>query len=304
MIATATAGPGMRAQLADTVSAVIAEDTDVVLLLGDIGVRGFRHAAEAHPDRVYNIGILEPTTVGLAAGLARAGMVPVVHTIAPFLVERSFEQIKIDFGYQQLGGNFVSVGASYDYAALGCTHHCPGDVALLATVPGMEIVVPGTAADFDTLFRDRYRNTTPTYYRLSERTNRTAVPVTFGEAQVVREGNAATVIAVGPMLDAVLDATEGMDVTVLYYTTILPFDARALYESASRTGRVFAVEPFYAGTLAHELQRVLAPIPVRIDGAGVPRQFLTHYGTAAEHDSALGLTAPALRNRLEAFLDA
>ena len=218
----------MRGQLAETVSSVLEKDERLVLLLGDIGVWGFHKAFERFPERVYNIGILEQATVSAAAGLALSGLVPVVHTIAPFIVERSAEQLKVDFCYQGLGGNFISVGASYDYAALGCTHHCPGDAGLLMNIPGMEIVLPGTSSEFDLLFREAYANGSPTYFRLSERENAAGHDVQFGKAVIVRKGGAATVVAVGPVLDTVMEAASGLDVTVLYYTTISPFDADAL----------------------------------------------------------------------------
>ena len=89
----------MRKQLADTVGDAIKADDKVVLLFGDVGTYGFRHAAAQFPSRVYNVGILEQSMVSMAAGLSMQGFIPVVHTIAAFLVERSFEQIKDDFGY-------------------------------------------------------------------------------------------------------------------------------------------------------------------------------------------------------------
>ena len=99
----------MRKQLIDTMSKTLEKNKETVLLLGDIGVHGFRHAKKKFPNRVYNIGILEQTTVSLAAGLKIAGFTPTVHTIAPFLIERAYEQIKVDFCYQGLGGNLVTV---------------------------------------------------------------------------------------------------------------------------------------------------------------------------------------------------
>ena len=128
----------MRKQFVNTFESLISTDENLVLLLGDIGVFGFRNSFTKFPERVMNVGVLEQSTVGMAAGLARMGMNPVIHTIAPFLVERAYEQIKVDFGYQKLGCNLVSVGGSYDYAALGCTHHCPGDVGVLQNIPDIQ----------------------------------------------------------------------------------------------------------------------------------------------------------------------
>jgi transketolase len=234
--------------------------------------------------------------------LAKTQLIPVVHTIAPFLVERSLEQLKIDFGYQQLGGNFVSVGASYDYASLGCTHHCPGDVAVLQTIPGMEIVVPGTAAEFNTLFTQSYANGNPTYFRLSERENANSQNVTFGKAEVIQHGTQATVIAVGPTLQHVALAAAGLDVAVLYYTTLAPFDAQTLRENFAASGLVLLVEPFYSGTLTQHVCSSVVPKPVSVSTVGVPHAFLTKYGSASEHDQALGLTPENIRSQIQALL--
>jgi len=121
----------MRKQFVRTTEEIMTKDPRLVLLPGDIGVFGFRNAFQRHPERTYNIGICEQAMTSLAAGLAKEGFIPVLHSIAPFVVERSFEQLKVDLCYQNLPAKIVSVGGSYDYAGLGCTHHCPGDVAVL-----------------------------------------------------------------------------------------------------------------------------------------------------------------------------
>lgn len=291
----------MRRQFIATLESILATDPTTVLLLGDIGVFGFKKASAMYPDRVYNIGILEPSTIGVAAGLALTGYVPVVHTIAPFLVERALEQLKIDFGYQRLGGNFISVGGSYDYAALGCTHHCPGDVGILLNIPGMEIVLPGTSEEFDQLFHQAYSNGRPTYFRLSEQQNSAAREVAFGRASLIQEGRRATVLAVGPMLDAALEAARGQDVAVVYCTTLAPFDASTLRE-ACPSRRVILCEPYYSGALIPAVQEALAPEPVRILTVGVPRTFLREYGRVQEHDSQLGINADGIRMRIQEMI--
>ena len=293
----------MRKQFVKTVEIQLKRDERLVLLLGDIGVFGFQKAFKAVPERVFNIGILEAATVSLAAGLAKVDLIPIVHTIAPFLVERAFEQIKIDFGYQRLGGNFVSVGASYDYASLGCTHHCPGDVGVLQNIPEMEIVVPGTAAEFDALFQQTYADGRPTYYRLSESENLTSQPVIFGKANMLKKGSLATVVAVGPTLGYILPAVEGIDVGVIYYTTVAPFDYDTLRANLAISGKILLVEPFYSGTLARDVSLATYPKQVTIDFVGVPREFLTHYGQAEMHDQAIGFTSGKIRARLEALIN-
>lgn len=288
----------MRKQLVNTVESVLEDDERTVLLLGDIGVFGFRNAFRSFPNRAYNIGILEQSTVSLAAGLSLNGLIPVVHTIAPFLVERSLEQLKIGFCYQKVGGNFISVGASYDYAALGCTHHCPADVGLLKNLPGMEIVVPGTSGEFDILFKQAYSDGNPTYFRLSERENPVGFDVEFGKANVIKKGKLATVAAVGPLLKPVLEASKDLDVTVLYYTTISPFDSKTLKDNCPSL-KVLLCEPYYQGALSLEVTKALAPAPILLDCLGVPHRFLTDYGEAHEHDKVIGFTPQIIRERIE-----
>ena len=106
--------PTMRAQMGRTLEDLMDVDPRLVVVLADISTGYIERPATTHPDRVINVGIMEQTAISLAAGFALEGFVPVVHSIAPFLVERPFEQIKDDFCYQWLGVNFISIGASYD----------------------------------------------------------------------------------------------------------------------------------------------------------------------------------------------
>lgn len=291
----------MRKQLVATVESLLDQDERVVLLLGDIGVFGFRQAFARHPKRVYNIGILEQSSVGMAAGLAKEGLIPIFHSIAPFVVERAFEQLKVDFGYQNLGGLFITVGGSYDYAALGCTHHCPGDVALMKTIPNMEVVVPGSVQDFDLICRETYANGKPKYFRLSEFAHRHEVKAVYPKATVIKRGRGGTVLAIGPLLPTVIEAVGDLDVSILYYTTLAPFDHETLAENCPN-GRVLLVEPFYEGTLSYDVQRSLAGRSgYSVLAVGVPHQFLTNYGKAKDHDAFCGLTADAIRTKAVGF---
>ena len=287
----------MRKQFVKTLRNLLHTDDRTVLFLGDISVFGFKDEIKTLPLRAYNIGILEQSTISLAAGIAKCGLIPFVHTIAPFIVERGFEQLKVDFGYQELNGNFISVGGSYDYSSLGCTHHCPADVGLLSNIPGMEILIPGTSSEVDTLIIQSYNNSKPTYTRLSEYENKINFDTKHGKGVLVKEGSKATIICYGPMLQSVIDAAADLDVTLLYYTSIMPFDYDLLRENFNEN--IIICEPFYEGSTNHLIHACLVDKKYRVTNIGIPRKFLFKYGSKEQHDNSLKLDTSNIRDRLK-----
>ncbi|MEV0318351.1 transketolase C-terminal domain-containing protein [Streptomyces sp. NPDC050658] len=296
----------MRDRFAPVVSRLLDEDPRVAVVLAEIGADGFKDTQRKHPDRVINVGIREQLLVGAGAGLALAGMRPVVHTFASFLVERPFEQLKLDFGHQGVGGVLVSAAASFDWPAGGFTHMSPGDIALLDTLDGWTVHVPGHPDEAETLLRHAVAaGDDKVYVRLSVQSNARGLDVDGVRFRQVREGRGGVVVAVGPMLDHVLAATDGLDLTVLYATTVRPFDADVLREAvAAATADVVIVEPYLAGTSTAAANDVLADIPHRVLGLGVGRAELRRYGQIDEHMAAHGLDARSLRERISKFLGA
>jgi transketolase len=291
----------MRQRFERVTSELLDADPRVAVVLADIGTDGFGPARRRHPDRVINLGIREQLLIGVTSGLALAGLRPVAHTFAPFLIERPFEQIKLDIVHQNVGAVLVSAGGSYDYPAYGRTHLAPGDVALLDTLPGWTVHVPGHPDEAEELLRAAIRADGAVYLRLSLPANAAPFPLRPGGLTLLRRGHAGTVVAVGPLADAVLAATEGMDVTVLYAATIRPFDAAGLRATLDEPA-VAVVEPYLAGTSVPVIAAALADIPHRVIGLGVGREELRRYGTPAEHQAAHGLDPAALRASIIAFL--
>ncbi|MFC8428732.1 transketolase family protein [Streptomyces sp. NPDC057253] len=294
----------MRDRFTAVVSRLLDEDPRVAVVLAEIGRDGFAQAARRHPDRVVNVGIREQLLVGTGAGLALTGLRPVLHTFASFLVERPFEQVKLDLGHQEAGAVLVSAAASFDWPAGGYTHMAPGDVALLDTLDGWTVHVPGHPDEAETLLRHAVAaGDDRVYVRLSLQANREGRPVDGEGFRTVREGRSGVVVAVGPMLDHVLAATEGLDLTVLYATTVRPFDAAALRRATRTAGTdVVLVEPYLAGTSTAAANDALADVPHRVLGLGVGRRELRRYGTVEEHVRAHGLDARSLRERIGGFL--
>ncbi|MFI6358199.1 transketolase family protein [Streptomyces sp. NPDC050743] len=295
----------MRDRFAPVVSRLLDEDPRVAVVLAEIGKDGFDEAMARHPDRVVNVGIREQLLVGAAAGLALTGLRPVVHTFASFLVERPFEQVKLDLGHQNTGAVLVSAAASFDWPAGGYTHMAPGDVALLDTLDGWTVHVPGHPDEAETLLRRAVAaSDDKVYVRLSVQANRQGRLIDGERFAAVREGRGGVVLAVGPVLDPVLAATEGLDVTVLYATTVRPFDAAGLRRATESAGTdVVLVEPYLAGTSTTAVSEALADVPHRVLGLGVGRGELRRYGTVEEHVAAHGLDAVSLRERIGRFVE-
>lgn len=245
-------GIALRKAMVNVVSEVISEREYTALLLVDIGVWAFRDMLKKYPQRAKNIGIFEDGTISLAAGLGLSGITPIVYGISPFIAQRALEQLKLDFVYQKVGGNFITTGASYDFSTLGYSHYCPEDIATLRLLPGMEIVAPGAPAEFDTLFRASWNNGNPTYFRMTDYCNKTQVNVEFGKAAVLKRGSKTTVVTSAEMLDVTLEACADLDVTVLYYTTLSPFDKETLRQNFVG-GKVFVSTPYYVGSLTQIL---------------------------------------------------
>ncbi len=300
---TTTYPTTMRQAFADTVTDLMAGDPRIAVVLADISTDLFAPAARRYRDRVINVGIREQLLVSVAGGLALTGLRPVAHTFAPFLVERPFEQVKLDLGHQDVGAVLVSYGGSYDMAEAGRTHQAPGDVALLDTLPGWTIHVPGHPAEADRLLRAALPGDDRVYVRLSSDANDQPVP---GDGvRIVRPGRRGVVLAVGPTLDAVLAATETTDVTVAYTSTVRPLDGAGLRAAVLAADRpdVVLVEPYLAGTSAHRVSTVLDDMPHRLRSLGVGRdREARHYGTPADHDALHGLDARGIAASVRSFL--
>jgi len=244
----------LRNEFADTMLEVGSADPRLVVMVGDISHGILQPYAKACPGRYYNVGICEPTIVNMAAGLNKSGLIPVVHTIAPFIIERAYEQIKLDLGYQNLDANLISVGSAFDYGQLGCSHHCYADVSLMSHFKRAQVFVPGSPKEFNALFKQVYSQNKINYFRLTEFNHGVDLDLTqikAGKAIRIKEGNHLTIVTTGSQLKSAMDAipllqNEGIDPEILYYHTIKPFDFNTLLDSVTKTGHVMTVEELSA----------------------------------------------------------
>lgn len=292
----------MRRTFLKRVGNMIEQEQDTTFFTVDIGMWAIREVLEKYPDRCTNVGIYEDAMFSIAAGMAKRGLVPTIFGIQPYLIERTLEQIKMDLAYQKLGINVVGTGAAVDYPKYGYSHYCAEDVAIIKTIPGCEFVAPGTAKQFLTLFNQSYRNGHPTFFRVSDHPNvEYDVEVEFGKANVIQKGTKATVIAVSIMLDEVMRVCKDMDVTVLYYTTLEPFDRETLTANCD-TGKILICEPEYKGSLLYDVMESFPGKALEIEHVAFPREIFRNYGTYEEKMSYYGLKEDNIREKLETLI--
>ena len=253
----------MTSEFYTTIENVLAKDERVVVILGVSGVGICVDLSKKFPGRFIDAGIMEQSIIGIASGMSVAGMVPVVYGQSTFMIERPYEQLKVDFGYQKLGGNFVVYGGSTECGTIGATHCCPAALSVLSVIPGMEIVVPGSPYEFTSLFMESY--------------------------------------AIGPMLELAMRALGDEDVTVLYYTTVAPFDTAAL-QSNFVNDRLLLMEPAYQGGIMPQVLKALHDKKIKADFVGYPHEFITNHGYVAENAPMYGMTAEAVRKKYKELI--
>jgi transketolase len=283
----------MRKQFRNTIMDLSEHDSKMILLLGGVSVYLFKDFKEKHPDRFFNMGICENTLISVAAGLSSQGFFPFVHTIAPFITERCFEQIKIDLSYNNFGANIVSCGASFDYTWDGATHHCYTDLAILRLLPNIEVIQPGSRKEADILLKSQYNNGKTTYFRLSDFPHDIDIPVEFGKGVILKNPNSKiTVMTAGPLLGNVMEACKDLDVNIVYFHTIKPIDKDVVMKF--KDTRIIVIHDAFG------LYETICEIPnLCVHYNGLPDKFVNCYGKLDNARESLKLDVKSIRDSLK-----
>jgi len=279
----------MRRQFKDTVNELAEKDNSIVLIFGDVSVYLFNDFKIKYPHRFYNMGICENTLISVGAGLSSQGFIPFIHTIAPFLTERSYEQIKLDLCYNRFPANIVTCGASFDYAWDGPTHHCYADIEILRLLPEIEILQPGSVKELDILMKSQYANDNSVYFRLSDNPHQIDVPVEFGKGVLIKDANSQlTIMTAGPIFENVYHAVNDLNVNIVYFHTIKPIDTKII-NKFSHTDIIVINDAFGLYEAINEVQ------DLRTSNYGLQRRFFCCYGKLDHIRESIGLDTNSIR---------
>lgn len=274
------------------------EDNRIVVLDADLaGATRTAYFKKAYPDRHIDCGIAEANMVGIAAGLATAGMIPFISSFAMFAAGRAYEQIRNSVGYPHLNVKIGATHAGISVGEDGATHQCNEDVALMRTVPGMVIINPADDVEARAAVRAAAMYDGPVYLRFG----RLPVPVIhsdpdyqfeIGKGIQLSEGEDVTLVATGLMVAKALEAVkyleaDGIHAGVIDIHTIKPLDSEIILKAAGKTGKIVVLEEHSVigglGSAVSELLSELFPIPVKrigindVYGRSGPAEELLHY---------------------------
>lgn len=300
----------MRAEFVDAMLALFEERRDLVFITADLGYMALERIRDTYGERFVNAGVAEQNAVSLAAGLARAGHLPWVYSMAVFTVLRPYEQIRTDVCLHRLPVKLVGNGGGYGYGIMGATHHALEDVGAMRALPNLRIYLPLTASDVAAVVARMAADPLPNYLRLNAPAAIPGGVPPFAPWRRLKAGRGCVVVGMGPVLQGLyamgapdlLDELEIWSVGVLPLTDI-PVD---LAGSIRETRRVVVMEEHYAACgLGEALSHLLlssGTIPESLTclrAAGYPSG---RYGSQAFHQAENGLAGPALVARLEALL--
>lgn len=235
----------MRSAFIKEVSALAEDDSGIVVISGDIGNQMFNAFQRRFPARFINAGIAEADMVGMAAGMAMAGLRPFTYAIASFSPGRCLEQIRLDVCQHNLPVVIAGVGAGLSYASLGPTHHALEDIAWMRTLPNMTILCPGDPLEVKAAVRASRLHNGPVYLRLGKKgeavLHEREPDFRIGAALRMRAGESAALLAVGTVLPVALAAAEelgnrGISAAVYSFHTVKPLDTVLLAHLFSAGG--------------------------------------------------------------------
>ncbi len=279
------------------------ENPDIVVLDADLSRSTMtQFFASEFPHRFFDCGIAEQNMVGIAAGLAASGKIPFASTFAVFAPGRCFDQIRMSIAQPRLNVKLVSTHGGISVGEDGTSHQSVEDLALICSLPGFTVIVPADAIETVQALRVAAASYGPFYIRIC----RPKMPLVYsedyrfnlGKAVAMRQGKDVTVIAIGIIVAAALEAAvnleqKGIDCRVLNMPTLKPIDEAAIIKAAAETGAIVTAEEHLEhGGLGSVVARVLArhhPVPIEFIAikdtyakSGKPAELLQRYGLTAK----------------------
>jgi transketolase len=265
-------------------------DNRIVLLIADELSEELKEIEKIFPDRLFMFGIAECNIIGAAAGLARAGFIPVVYTVAAFLAFRAFEFIRCDVCINKFNVKIVGYASGVKINNFGSAHHAIEDIAVLRSLPNLNLLSPASANEVEPILTAALGCDSPVYIRLGKafETEIFEKEISFeiGKSKTVRDGKDVTVIGTGNIISNAIEAAKtlsekGIDCEIINLSSIKPLDKEIIIKSISKTKRVLTIEEHQiTGGIGSAVAEIIAEnrINCAFERMGFADKFVTEYG--------------------------
>ena len=258
-------------------SADLAKSTKI----GDFG--------DKFPDRFFNVGIAEQNLFGMAAGMAKSGLIPFVSTFSVFATLRAGEFLRTDICYQKLNVKVIATHGGTSFGSAGATHHSIEDLSLVRAIPNLTVIVPADGIETANALRACMDIHGPVYIRIGRGFEPPVYeaedyPFEIGKAVEMRPGTDLTIIAAGATVYHAAEASrvlerEGLSVRVLNMHTVKPLDSESILKALTETRRLITVEDHNVhGGLGDAVAAVIAGSGkgCAFEKLGIPDTFCSH----------------------------
>lgn len=250
---------------------IAGEKENIIALTSDLlYYSGLERFSNQYPDRLYNVGIAEQNMIGVAAGMAKEGLMPFATTYATFASTRCCDQVRVNMGYMNLGIKLVGLTSGLSVGILGATHMSFEDIVIMRAIPNIVVLSPADCTETVKAVQAMAEYEGPVYLRL---TGVMGNPIVFdddyhfeiGKAVELKSGNQVTVIATGTMVYYALKAAAileeaGISTRVVDMHTIKPIDKNIIMKACETELVVTLEEHSVIGGLGSAVSEVLQPL--------------------------------------------
>ena len=304
----------MRTAFIETLTELADADERIFLLTADLGWRVIEQFADKHKTRFLNVGVAEANMAGIATGLAQAGYIPFIYSIATFTSMRCYEQVRNGPLLHHLPVRVIGIGGGYAYGHAGPTHYALEDLTIARTQPGMTVLAPADPAQTRSIIRATVNMPGPTYIRVGKGGNPEVSGLhgrfSFDKPELVREGKDVLFVACGGVVHEALQAAEllqkdGVDAAVAVQAHLSYAASTGLIALLKNYRAVVSVEEGYAaGGLGSLLAETIAQegLACRLSICGVKQPFSGASGSEIYMRAQCGLDPASLAQATKPLL--
>lgn len=243
----------MRSAFINKITSEVSKNKDIFIITGDAGLGVFDNFKNESPDNFINLGVAEQNATGFAAGMAIAGFKVYIYNIIPFLLYRTYEQVRNDICYQNLAVTLVGIGSGVTYAPQGMTHYSIEDIAIARTLPNLTVISPSDPIEAELSAEYSLTSKNPVYVRLAKRGEPNIhmdKNINITEPILMKDGEEVCLIFHGSIGTEVMDARkellkEGISVKVVSIPMLNPINESLLIDTIGKVKHVISIEEHY-----------------------------------------------------------